>query len=255
MIPADEEEDDMTEAPLPEATNEALQNFVGAARASLGDDLRSIVLFGSAAEGRLRATSDVNVIVVLARFEQPNIDALREPLRRAYALARVTPMFLLESEVPAAVKAFTVKFADVLRRRKVLHGSDPFEGVKVPRDAEIARLKQVLLNLMLRLRHRYVLTSLRDEQAMAAVADAAGPLRACAAALLELRGKSAPHPKEALEEVASKVGGDWRETLENISKARESRTLPPGAGATTLLRVIELVSLLRVEVDALEGEP
>lgn len=241
----------MAEVELPEPQNEALRTFVEAARAALGDELRAIVLYGSAAEGRLRATSDVNVIVVLRSFVPSKVDALREPLRRSFALARVTPMFLLESEVNAAVTAFTVKFADVLRRRSVLFGRDPFEGLALPRRAEIERLKQVLLNLALRLRHRYVLSSLRDEQAAFAVADAAGPLRASAAALLELRGKKAPHPKEALEDLVSKLDGDWKDTLEHVSDARERRALPPGVGASTLLRLIELASLMRAEVEAL----
>jgi predicted nucleotidyltransferase len=240
---------------LPEPANEALRAFVEAARAELGDDLRSIVLYGSAAEGRLRATSDVNVIVVLGDFVASRVNGLREPLRRAYALARVTPMFLLEREINAAVAAFTVKFADVLRRRKVLFGNDPFENVAVPREAEIARLKQVLLNLALRLRQRYVLSSLRDEQAVIAVADAAGPLRACAAALLELGGKRASHPKEALEELAKRFGGDWNQVLARVSAARESGALPAGVGAETMLRLIELTTLVRAEVDALGGKP
>ncbi len=45
-----------------------LDAVVDAARRAFGDDLRSIVLFGSAAEGRLRATSDVNLMLVLRRF-------------------------------------------------------------------------------------------------------------------------------------------------------------------------------------------
>jgi hypothetical protein len=38
-----------------------LKEFIEAAHTALGQDLKSIILFDSAAEGRLRATSDVNV--------------------------------------------------------------------------------------------------------------------------------------------------------------------------------------------------
>ena len=43
---------------LPADVGPFLQRFVDAARGALGADLMSIILFGSAAEGRLRATSD-----------------------------------------------------------------------------------------------------------------------------------------------------------------------------------------------------
>jgi predicted nucleotidyltransferase len=230
---------------LPEPVARALGGFVTAAEQALGPDLVSIVLFGSGAEGRLRSTSDVNLIVVLRSFVAAKVDELRDPLRTAHAAIRVETMFLLESEIAGAIDAFTVKFADVLRRRRVLYGRDPFARVVVPRSSEILRLRQVLLNQALRLRERYVLLSLREEQAALAVADAAGPLRTSAAALLELEGRPAASPKEALGRVVSELGGVvWDETLVQLSAARETRSLPAGTAGPTLLRLAELARLL-----------
>lgn len=134
-------------ADLPAPVERVLRDFVDAARDAFGPDLRSIVLYGSAAEGRLRRTSDVNVIVVLHAFDPARADRLREPLRVAQTAVRLAAMFLLESEIGAAAEAFAVKFADVLRRRRVLHGDDLFAHLAIGRPAEIARLRQVLHNL------------------------------------------------------------------------------------------------------------
>lgn len=41
---------------LPDAVDRVLTDFVDTARTALGPDLRSIVLYGSAAEGQLRKT-------------------------------------------------------------------------------------------------------------------------------------------------------------------------------------------------------
>ena len=237
---------------LPPEVARALEAFVEAARTALGADLRSIVLFGSAAEGKLRATSDVNVIVVLAAFDEARAAALREPMRVAHATARLEAMFLLESELAAAAAAFGDKFADVLRRRRVLHGPDLFATLIVPRQAEIARLGQVLLNLMLRLREAFVLRGLREEQLALVLADAAGPLRSCAAALLELSGQPAPSPKEALERVGATLGlASWPELSADLSRAREQRALAPGRAGPALYRVIELAAALRARVAGL----
>lgn len=242
----------LAELKLPEPVDRVLADFVEAARSSLGADLRSIVLYGSAAEGRLRQTSDVNAIVLLAAFDPGKVDRLREPLRTAYAAVRFTAMFLLENEVAAAVDAFAVKFADVLHRRHVVFGSDPFAGVTPSRGAEIARLKQVLLNLTLRLRQNYLRHSLREEQAVLVVADTAGPIRACAAALLELQGKAAASPKEALAKVAGRAPGTgWSEVLTRLSEARENRSLPLGVAGPTILRLIDLTREMHVQVEAL----
>lgn len=237
---------------LPANVARVLEGLVVAARDALGPDLQAIVLFGSAAEGRLRATSDVNVIFVLERFDPSKVDGLRDDVRVAHAAIQLEPMFLLEAEIGAAVEAFAVKFADVLRRRRVIFGADPFVGVTLSRMAEIARLKQVLLNLALRLRERYVLVSLREEQAALVIADAVGPLRAFAALLLELEGRPREAPKEALATLAASLPGiDATALLASLSQAREQRALPPGMAGPTLLRLVDVAMAMRARVERL----
>jgi predicted nucleotidyltransferase len=232
-------------AQLPEIVAKNLQQFVSAATEALGPDLRSIVLYGSAAEGRLRATSDVNLLVVLAAWNPGRLDAIREPLRNAHAAIRLSAMFVVEGELPAAAEAFAVKFADIMRRRRVLCGIDPFSGLLVSRSAEITRLRQVLLNLLMRMRERYLSVSLREEQAARVLAQVSGPLRASAAALLELSGKPAASPKAALETVVGGVPGTgWQEVLASLSQVREGQALPKGVAPATLLRLIDLAAAM-----------
>src|SRR5688572_32853054 len=129
---------------LPQNVNSGLTDFVNAAKEAFGPDLRSVVLYGSGAEGKLRPTSDVNLILVLAAFTQQQADKLREPLRLAKAAINLRTMFLLEAELRPATEAFAVKFADIARRRRILFGEDPFASVLVSRDDAVFRLKQTL---------------------------------------------------------------------------------------------------------------
>src|SRR5438067_4499680 len=214
---------------LPTNVRRVLTEFVAAARNAFSDDLRAVVLYGSAAEGKLRASSDVNLLLVLSQFDREQADQLREPWRASHAAIRLTAMLLLEMEVPAAMEAFAVKFADITRRRIILYGADPFAGVAISRSAFITRLKQTLLNLTLRWREAYISRSLREEQIIATIADAAGPLRACASALLELEGQRTESPKEALEQVAASLAttsaAQWVDALASLSQARQEGTL------------------------------
>src|SRR5205814_1302423 len=98
---------------LPGNVSRALEAFVEAAKSAFGPDLGAVVLYGSAAEGRLRSTSDVNVICALERFDGAKAAALREAMRLAHAAVRLEAMFLLKSEIPAAAEAFADKFADI----------------------------------------------------------------------------------------------------------------------------------------------
>ncbi|MCE9609673.1 MAG: nucleotidyltransferase domain-containing protein [Chthoniobacter sp.] len=216
---------------------ETLRSFVESARGAFGEDLQSIVLFGSAAEGRLRPASDVNVLVLLAAFEREKADRLREPLRMAHAAVRLAAMFLLEAELPSAIESFAVKFGDIARRHRVLFGRDPFSTVTVPRAAAVARLRQTLLNLTLRMREAYIARGLREEQLVAAIAEMAGPLRACAATLDELQSRAVASPKEALEQFAGVAGASL---MSRITEARTHGALPPGTAGTTLAELTDL---------------
>jgi len=240
---------------LPPQVFRVLKEFIDAAQTAFASDLKSIILFGSAAEGRLRATSDVNVILLLAQFDQRGAEALREPLRVAQAAIRLSPMFIVEAELPSAITAFAEKFSDILRRRKILFGADPFVGVTIPHAVVIARLDQVLLNLILRMREAYVMRGLREEQLALAVADAAGPLRSCAATLLEIQGTPIQSGKEALERIVKLTANkEWHEVLLRLSEAREKRILPAGVAGATLERLIEIAISLRTDISRLQEQ-
>jgi len=233
-------------ADLPPVVARMLDEVRDSARAALGDSLVAIVLYGSAAEGRLRPTSDLNVVFVLRSFDPGAIDALRESLQRAQAAAALTPMFLREDEIPSAAAAFAVKFDDIRRRRRVLYGPDPFASLTVARERLVARLQQVLLNLTLRLRARYALRSPFDDEVVRAVADTAGPLRSAAAALLELEGRPSASPKAALESIARSIGDAvLLDAVSRLSEARERRTLPDGTASTTFAALIELTQRMK----------
>lgn len=225
---------------LPANVATVLKSFLEEARASLGEDLVSAVLFGSAAENRLTATSDVNLILVLGGFDAERLGALGDALLAAEAAIQLKVMFLLEREIPSAVECFAQKFADILRRHRVVVGKPVLAGIKVPRGPEIFRLRQILLNLTLRLREAYVSRGMLAEQAVRSLAETLGPLRAAAATLLELEGRSIPDSGAALAALASEVGAS--DAAAALIAAHESK--PVAAPRQALLQVIVLIETI-----------
>ena len=228
---------------LAPAAREVLTDLIEQAVKCFDDDLSSILLYGSAAEGQLRPTSDINLLLVLLQFPRERIDPLREILRRARALANVKVMFLLDSELQSASEAFAVKFDDIIRRHLVLYGDDPLRDLDITREARIVRLRQVLLNLAIRL---------REEQLILVLAEHAAPLRAAAATILAIQEDPAPSGKEALAVLAPALEvPEWKETLANLSLARETRKLSPRVAAETLFQLIAMTDSLRRLVERL----
>ncbi len=238
---------------LSENVQNVLLDFTEHTKHVCGANLLSIVLYGSAAEGRLRPSSDVNLMLVLKAFDVEQINQLREKLRIAYAAIHLQVMFILDTEIAIAADAFALKFTDIFSRHRILSGDDPFINLKVARSAIIHRLKQVIVNLSLRLRERYALVSLREEQLVPIIADVAGPIRASAATILSLQGTNGVHPKEALEMLCKELAQDnWSDILKNFSIAREEQELKHGEAEKTVLGILRLLKAMYEQVQGIE---
>jgi predicted nucleotidyltransferase len=241
-------------APLPDLVNRWLGDFVQSAKTAFGNDLLSVTLFGSAAEGKLRPSSDVNLILVLKRFDQAAADAISEPLRAAHAAILLEAMFILESEIALAAESFAVKFADIETRHEVLFGKDYFTSLEIPVEALKFRVTQVLANQILRLRESYVLNSPQDEQLSRIIAGVAGPLRAAAVTLLKLQGRSASDPKEALQLVArDHPGTQWDPVLLAVTKAREGALLASDEARNVYFSILALANLMLADAETLSA--
>jgi predicted nucleotidyltransferase len=226
---------------VPAPVAAVLSGFLAKTREALSADLVSAVLFGSAVDGTLGSTSDINLLLVLRAFSPDRIELMRDELLTAEAAIKLRVMFLLEDEIPTAVEFFAQKFADILRRHRVVFGKDVFASLTVPRRAEVFRLKQILLNLVLRLREAYVVRGHRPEQATRILAETLGPLRAACATLLELEGSASPDSTAALTSVAHSFGAEGEAAAAAILAAHGGKSPVPEAGAM-LFRVLALAT-------------
>ena len=236
---------------LPSNVVSGIEDLQAQSLAALGDDLVAIVLFGSAAEGRLRATSDVNVAIVLERFDPQKIQAWSGGLQMIAAAIELEPLLLLRNEVHDAAEAFAVKFSDILMRHRVVYGTDPVASLSIPREALVRRLKQVLLNLVLRMRQALALYN--DAGQTRALVDALGPLRSAAMSLLQAEGRSAPSSREALTTVAGELNAQWPVAIERVRLLREQGT-PVVQDAPALLgTLIECAQALFARANRLQA--
>jgi predicted nucleotidyltransferase len=240
-------------ADLPANVQQILAGFVASAQRAFGEDLLSAVLFGSAADGSLRKSSDVNLILVLRRYDPARAQQVRNDLATAEAAILLRVMFLVQDEIPAACEAFAQKFSDILRRRVVLLGSDPFDGVSVPHAAQVRRLRQVLLNLLLRLREVHAGHESGSRSTLNMLADSTGAMRSSAVLLLVLEGRDAPKPKQALLDVAEKVApGKFSAALRKLSRLRETATLPDADAHEVMIAMMDLAAAMHLRAAAIK---
>jgi predicted nucleotidyltransferase len=234
---------------LPAAAQEVLGELLRSLIQAIGPDLKCVLLFGSAAEGRLRPTSDINLLVLADKLNETQLNALRAPLKEGRAAVGLAAMFLETDEFSDACESFAMKFGDMKARHRLLYGEDPFATAEIPRDAAVRRLRQVLLNLKLRLRERYALEGDWNDRMALVLADMTGPIRVAAATLLALRDGRDRAPKLALQEFCAEPR--WAACLAGLSSVHGGEVLSTEATRLLVADVLELLAALGTAVAAL----
>ncbi len=137
--------------------DQLLEELVSRLRAVLGEDLVSVVLYGSAVAGDYQAkVSDLNVLCVLTELGVDELRKLNEPVRWWLKKKQPVPIFLSREEVENAHDAFAIEFLDISAAYRVLHGEDVVAGIEVEPEHHRHQVKHELRSRLLRLRERYV---------------------------------------------------------------------------------------------------
>ncbi|MGH7458679.1 MAG: hypothetical protein ACREKN_06345 [Longimicrobiaceae bacterium] len=189
-----------------------------------GDQLISVILYGSGAREEHRdRLSDLNVLVLLERADPA---ALRKASAVAGRWARrgnPPPLILAADDWDRSRDVFPIEFAEIADARRVLLGSDPFEGLSVPREQLRAQCEYELRSRFIQLREQYLLHA-RDPKRLAQTA-----LRSVSTFLvlfrtvLRLLGTAVPPDSAAVvERTAGVVGFDAGPILELLRLRAEA---------------------------------
>jgi hypothetical protein len=135
-------------------------------------------------------------------------------------------MYLQKNELAIACQSFPLKFLDISKRHKIMIGEDIIKLIKIDPVHLKFQLQQTIMNLSLRLRERYALVSLREEQLVHIMNEFSAPMRSSAFSLMQMKGKSARNPKDALVLFLQEYfPGRAEQLAKTISAIRESSTL------------------------------
>jgi hypothetical protein len=129
------------------------EELVEQLRRAYGPELRSVVLYGSAAAGEhIPKRSDYNVLVLVDALSLDRLSAAASVARAWSEGGNPAPMTLTVSEWQGSADIFAMEYADILERHKILYGDSPFDGIRVdPRDLRL-QLEHEAMGKLLRLR-------------------------------------------------------------------------------------------------------
>ena len=124
---------------------------------TLGPNLKSVVLYGSAAaDDRTRVFSDYNVLVVVGEMGLETLKHLAPIARKWGAAGNPTPLLFTEQRLRGAGDVFPIEFLDIKTTHRILFGADPFAGLDIQTGHLRHQLEYELRGKLIQLRQRYM---------------------------------------------------------------------------------------------------
>jgi predicted nucleotidyltransferase len=178
------------------AIKEALNGLVEDLKATHGDNLASVVLYGSAAAGdHVELRSDYNLLIALNRITPEDLRLAQAPMREWQRLGHPLPVYFTVEELSDAADVFPIEFHQMANARMVLYGKDPFELVELSDENLRHQTEYELRSKLIQLRRLYIPASTSNEKLADLMSESLSSFAALFRAVLLLHGQEAPISK------------------------------------------------------------
>jgi predicted nucleotidyltransferase len=230
---------------------EAVNHLVVDLRSTHGENLASVVLYGSAASGeRDDSQTDYNLLIALHRITPEDLRQAQAPIREWRRLGHPLPVYFTVNELREAADVFPIEFHQMEKARVVLFGEDPLAGLEIS-DAHLRHQTEYeLRSKLIQLRRLYIPASVSVEKLIDLMTSSLSSFAALFRAVLLLSGIEPPVTNlDAVRATASKLGLN-EVPFERIFALRSANAASPdeneandlfGAYLNEIERVIEAV--------------
>jgi predicted nucleotidyltransferase len=228
-----------------------LDELVARLQQAAGENLESVVLYGSAARGDFSENySDLNLICILRKAGLAALDQL-SPVLSWWSKTRghPPPLFVTAEELQSSADVFAIEMLDAQASHRVLAGRDVLSGIAVPMNLHRVQLEHELRTALLRLRQHYLLFASDDAALERVLAKSATSVIVLVRHALVALGHAAPSDtkREVLAKAAAVLGLDVT-PLQAALDLREDRRIQSGV-AQVYQRCIDLLMAVASRVD------
>ena len=181
-----------------------LEGLVKRLREAYGDDLVSVVLYGSAVSGDYQKKySDLNVLCTLRQVGAPELRRGAKAIEWWIKQKQPAPLLLSLEETKNSHDAFPIEFLDIQQSHRILHGEDLVAGIQVDTRHHRRQVEHELRADLLRLRERYLRLQRRQKEVTRLMVESLPAFATLARHALILAGVAAPVRKREIFQAAS----------------------------------------------------
>lgn len=132
-----------------------LDRFAHALGEAAGDNLVSLVLYGSAATGTARDSSDVNLLLILRDATAARLHPLGDAFRKWARQGNRPPLVFSLDGWQRAADVFPIEIEDIRQHGRVLRGTDAVADLPTTREDLRRQLEREARGAMIQLRAAY----------------------------------------------------------------------------------------------------
>src|SRR5467141_1024919 len=203
--------------------SKTLDRLVEDLRAAHGENLASIVLYGSVAAGdQIEQRSDHNLLIALNRITADDLRLSETAMRDWHGLGQPLPVYFTVEELKRAADVFPIEFLQMEKARRVLYGRDPFEFVEISPANLRHQTEYELRTKLIQLRRLYIPASISVEKLSALMGDSLVSFAALFRAGLILHGQEPTVSKSDNVRVTARLLGLEESSFERIFALRSN---------------------------------
>jgi hypothetical protein len=228
-----------------------LDELVAQLRAAFGAELRSVVLYGSAAGGEhIPKQSDYNVLVLVDALDVVRLDAVAAVVRAWSEAGNPPPFTLTVDEWRRSADIFPMEYADIQERHRVLHGASPFDGVRVAPGDLRRQLESEAMGKLLHLRQGVLAAGGDGRRQLELLEASKSSILVLFRATVRLHGEApAADAVELCRQVGALAALDPAPFARVVRHARGEEKVKPGDARSLLTDYVRGVQTLVTHID------
>jgi len=193
------------------AREEKLIEIVRRLQEAAGENLQSLVLYGSAARGDFHQhKSDLNLLCVLKSTKATELARIASVVRWwCGPMREPAPRIFTQEELVRSADVFAIELLDIGSAHRMLFGEDPVAEIEVPMNLHRVQVEHELRIALQKLRDHFLRSSDNEQQLREVYAKSISSISVLLRHFLIALGEDPPaHKSEVYKRVAELTGAD-----------------------------------------------
>jgi hypothetical protein len=228
-----------------------INDFVSRLRSAAGENLESVILFGSAVAGDFHAEfSNVNLFCVIRDSSFAALQALAPVIKWWDAQKQPPPLFMTRSEIERSTDVFTIELIDMKQHHRVVFGTDVLQDLSIPANLHRIQVEYELREKLSLLRQHLFLALGNDSRLWDLLLRSVSSFATLFRHALMVLGLDAPAGKRAaILELSKQIGFDASGILHVLDVRERKSDRSQFAVADVFSRYLAAVEQVTTEVD------